>query len=426
MSVTIQVKALSFSYSSTQVLSGVNFQVGAGDFIGVVGPNGSGKSTLLKNLTSYLTPEQGAVYLDNKELMDYNIRALSRKQGVVSQENHVNFNFTVYELVSMGRAPYMNRFSRMTAADREIVKLSMEDTNCWYLRDRQLFQLSGGEKQRVILARALAQTPELLLLDEPTTFLDLGYQKELMDLLARLNRERNLTVIMVLHDLNLAAEYCQELILMKEGQIVDIGTPDQVLVESSLEKVYRTKLTVTDNPVTHSPMVALGTGVESNDDKKMESPLSGIFVHVISGGGVGEQLLTDLYLWDCQVNLGVVNLGDSDHKKAIDLGFNSVVCEPFAPIDEQSYQRAKEKIPEVSAVILGPVPFGHGNLKNLDLIKYALELGKPVAYYKLRPDNPSDYTEGKATRILLEMASNKSQLAIIDNSSQLYQWLKLL
>ncbi|ACB85930.1 heme ABC transporter ATP-binding protein [Natranaerobius thermophilus] len=449
MSVTLKVNNLSFCYPSNQVLSGLSFEIEPGAFTGIVGPNGSGKSTLLKNLTSYLEPEEGTIYLDDKKLADYNIRDLSKKQGVVSQDNQVNFNFSVYELVSMGRAPYMSRFSRMSTADREIVKMSMEDTNCWHLKDRQVFQLSGGERQRVIVARVLAQTPQLLLLDEPTTFLDLGYQKELMDLLARLNQERNLTVIMVLHDLNLASEYCRNLILMEQGEIVDMGSPEQVINEANLERVYKTKLTVMENPVTRSPMVAVWPGPrlaeiqpDNPDDQTIQpkitgkSPISDKKIHVISGGGEGTELLKELFLWDCQVSLGVVNLGDSDHKKAVDLGFSSVVCEPFSPIDEDSFQRAKNKILDSEAVILAPVPFGHGNLKNLELVQEAVNQGKPVALYKISPDEISDYTGGEGKQLLTELVDNYAGrsldsagennpgLELIDSKEELLNWLK--
>ena len=456
MAVNIQVKNISFSYPAAPVFRDLSFQVQPGDFLGIVGPNGSGKSTLLKNLTTYLTPYEGVIYLDGERLSNYPLSKLARKQAVVSQENPVNFNFSVFDLVAMGRAPYQGRFSKLSSADLETIRMVMEDTNCWHLRQRKLFQLSGGERQRVILARALAQTPEVLLLDEPTTFLDVGYQKEFMDLVARLNREKNLTVIVVLHDLNLASEYCCDLLLLEAGAIADLGPPEKVLTAANLQRVYKTDLKVIENPITGTPLVVLypgqgygleyasegrsgvlGKGTEGVDvpgdenqvlhrASQHQTGLQGVKIHIIGGGGRATPLMQGLFRYGAQLTLGVVNLGDSDHKTAVEMGAFSIVCQPFSPIDDESLKRAKSIIQEVDAVVLAPVPFGRGNLNNLELLEMAAAVEKPVILYKVTPKTLSDYIEGWAKdrlKALESAAAPQGKLLLADSIDQIAEWL---
>ena len=237
MSIKLRIEELNYKYDKLEVLKEINFSLNQGEFIGLIGPNGSGKSTLLKNINNILEPNKGQVYLEKVKLGELTNKEVAKKLALVPQNTEVGFDFTVWEVVMMGRTPYLNRFKGETKEDKKAVEWAMEITNTKKLAERSINELSGGEKQRVILARGLAQEPEVMLLDEPTSSLDINYQLEIMNLLCRLNKEEGLTILVVLHDLNLAAEYCEKLILLKEGEIYKFGSPKEVITADNIEAV---------------------------------------------------------------------------------------------------------------------------------------------------------------------------------------------
>ncbi|MBT9174082.1 MAG: Ferric enterobactin transport ATP-binding protein FepC [Syntrophomonadaceae bacterium] len=251
-----QVKDLSFSYGARTVLDGLAFAVEAGSFTGIIGPNGSGKTTLLRLLTGVLAPQRGEIWLGNQQLRSFSRLALARRMAVVSQDADGGLLFTVEEMVSMGRTPFLGRFRSESAVDRQIVSEALEMTGCLHLRERMVGELSGGERQRVAIARALAQRPAILFLDEPTTHLDIGYQQEILDLVKKLQASCGLTVLAVLHDLNLAAYYADTLLLLYEGKVRVAGTPAQVVTADNLAAVYRTRVLVTPHPLLNTPTVS--------------------------------------------------------------------------------------------------------------------------------------------------------------------------
>lgn len=212
--------------------------VPAGEVTALVGPNGSGKSTLLKALASQLAPESGEVLLDGREIARMDTKELAREVGLLSQENDGPSSITVEELVGHGRYPHRGFFDGMTEADHRAVERAMERAGITDLRDREVGQLSGGQKQLVWIAMVLAQETDVLLLDEPTTFLDLRHQLEVMDVVRELNDERDVTVAVVLHDVAQAARYADNLIAMKEGELYDWGPPRKVVTEALLEEVF--------------------------------------------------------------------------------------------------------------------------------------------------------------------------------------------
>ncbi|AGB41647.1 ABC-type cobalamin/Fe3+-siderophore transport system, ATPase component [Halobacteroides halobius DSM 5150] len=253
----LEVDQLSYSYDNLEVLQNISFAIKEGEFIGLIGPNGSGKSTLLKNINNIFQPKSGTIYLDNFDLQRFKKKEIAKKLAVVPQNTSVNFDFTVRELVMMGRNPYLSRFISETAEDVKIVKQALELTNTLELANRSINQLSGGERQRVILARSLAQQPEILLLDEPTSNLDINYQLEIMNLLTRLNCNHKLTILIVLHDLNLAAKYCDKLLLLKQGQIYDFGRPEKVITSQNIKEVYGAEVLVKKDYDTNKPYIIL-------------------------------------------------------------------------------------------------------------------------------------------------------------------------
>ena len=254
MTEAIEIRDLSFAYKDRAVLHGVSLQVERGEMVGILGPNGSGKTTLLKILSAVLRGN-GVVKLNGKDIEVYGRRELSRIFAVVQQDTHVNFPYTAAEIVLMGRASYHSPFALEGKRDLEIARASMELTDSLALANRYLHELSGGEKQRVMIARALAQEPEILLLDEPSAFLDLKHQVQVFELLRRLNRERGLTIVAALHDLNLAALFFPRLVMLSDGKIYRDGTPPEVLTEETIEEMYGVRVRVEQDPTSKRPQL---------------------------------------------------------------------------------------------------------------------------------------------------------------------------
>lgn len=253
----IDLRSVSFRYRQDWVLQDISFRIERGGFIGVIGPNGSGKSTLLKILCRLLLPQQGEVLMNVTPLKDMKQGEIARKIAVVPQEAYSLFPFRVVEIVLMGRSPYLGHLMFEGARDLEIARKAMELTEVLDIGERAIDELSGGERKRVFIARALAQEPEIILLDEPTANLDIHHQVDFLDLILGLNREKGLTIIMASHDLNLASEYCDRLILLKEGRIYKNGSPREVITRDNIEEVYGCEVWVDDNPISKMPRITL-------------------------------------------------------------------------------------------------------------------------------------------------------------------------
>jgi iron complex transport system ATP-binding protein len=254
MNPAIETNNLTFAYKDKPILDGVSLLVERGEMIGIIGPNGSGKTTLLKIFSAVLRG-QGVVTLHGKAIETYGKRQLSRLAAVVPQESHVNFPYTVAEIVLMGRASHHSPLAFERETDLKVVQTSMDLTDTLALADRYLHELSGGEKQRVIIARALAQEPKILLLDEPSAFLDLKHQLEIFELMRQLNRERGLTIVAALHDVNLAALFFPRLIMLCDGRIYRDGKPGEVLTEETIREVYGIRVRIERDPIDGRPQL---------------------------------------------------------------------------------------------------------------------------------------------------------------------------
>jgi len=251
----LQLRSVSCGYPGKKVLQDISFEVPEGDFLGIIGPNGAGKTTLFRAITRILKPWQGTIQFEGKDIFSISRFVLAQQVATMLQMLAMPFSFTVEDFVLMGRYPHLGRLKNPGETDLAIVRESLELTDTLSLRERTLNELSGGERQRVILAQALAQRPKLLLLDEPTAHLDIGHQIQILDLVRKLNRQKRLTIITVLHDLNLAAEYCDHLLLLNEGSIHTHGKPQDVLTYQNIEQVYKTVVIVKENPVSKKPHI---------------------------------------------------------------------------------------------------------------------------------------------------------------------------
>jgi len=240
---------LAFSYrGGLPVLDGVSLSVARGAIVGLIGPNGSGKTTLIRLLNGTLTPARGSVTLDGVPLTALSRRDLARQVAVVPQETQVTFDFSALEIVLMGRYAHLGAFALEGPGDVSIARHALSATGTAALEARQFATLSGGEKQRVVIASALAQSSDILLLDEPTTALDIGFQHEIASLLVHLNRERGTTLVVSTHDLNLAAMLCSELVLMKSGRVLAQGPTGDVLTAANIRRLYGVDADVAFHP----------------------------------------------------------------------------------------------------------------------------------------------------------------------------------
>ncbi len=253
----IEARSVRFAYGSAPILMGVNFAVGEGEFVGLIGPNGSGKSTLLKLLGSLIRLNAGSIDLLGQPLRAYSPREIARLVAHVPQSTALEFPFTVREIVLMGRSPHLRRFEIESAHDRALADDALRATNALHLADRLINTLSGGEQQRVILARALAQQPRVLLLDEPTNNLDVRHQVEVLALARLLARERKIGVVAAVHDLSQAARYCDRLALMVCGRIIADDAPEQVLTPERIRQAFEIEARVYRDPFTEALTLSL-------------------------------------------------------------------------------------------------------------------------------------------------------------------------
>ena len=257
MKPSIYVNNLSHSFGETLVLKNISFQVPQRDFFIIIGPNGSGKTTLMKVISGILKPQNGELKILNHPIDQYHRKALARTIAFVPQMTFADFPFTVTEIVLMGRSPYLGILGLEQENDLEVANQAIAFTGLEHLAHRKLDQLSGGEQQRVYIARAICQEPDIILLDEPTASLDLAYQVRIMDLMEKLKTEKGITVVMVSHDVNLAAMYADHLMLLHKGQVVCQGLPDEVLTYKTLEETYGCTLLVDESPLGNFPRVTL-------------------------------------------------------------------------------------------------------------------------------------------------------------------------
>ena len=257
MEAFLEVKNFSCGYQDKFVLGTIDFSIDKGAISGIIGPNGSGKTTLFRGITTELEAKSGSVILDGKNIRDMSHRERARSISVVAQHIFAT-DITVEDYVLMGRQPYREKFQLFeTAEDYQLAHHYMHLTDIYHLRDKFMSKVSGGELQLANIARALTQQPKLLLLDEPTSHLDITHQVQILNLVQKLNEEMNLTVLMIIHDLNLAGEYCDQLIMLNNGKIFKQGLPDEVLNYQVIEEGYKTVVVVRPNPVSGNPAVFL-------------------------------------------------------------------------------------------------------------------------------------------------------------------------
>lgn len=254
----VEIKNLNFSYDADcdeETLKNISVNIEKGKFYTILGPNGSGKTTLIKLISKALNTKHEKIFIGDRDIININNKTLAKKLAVVPQYTSIEFDFSVLDIVLMGRAPHISRFSSESEEDMKIVKSAMEMTNTWNLRHKNINALSGGERQMVIVARAIAQETEIVLLDEPISNLDIHHQIEILNQIKLLNKDKQRTIIAVLHDLNMATAYSDYMILMNNGRIHTIGTPESVLHEDVIKEVYDLDVHIISDPISGRPVI---------------------------------------------------------------------------------------------------------------------------------------------------------------------------
>ena len=384
----IDVTNLSVGYAEHKVIADLSLSIEKGEFLGILGQNGSGKTTLLRTMTRILKPDTGVVYVNGEELSSYSPKGFARELGCVNQQSESAFSFTVKDVVLMGRNPHLKRLQPLSADDYAIADKAMEDTNTLHLKDRLITDLSGGEHQRVMIAKTLAQQPKILLLDEPTNHLDIAHQIEILELVRSLTPE--ITVVSVLHDLNLASYFCDRLVLMDHGEIQSVGKPEDILTTEQIYQTFSVRMMVYPHPITGRPYMVPQYGFPGGEGFKK--------VHVISGGGRGAQIFPSLLVHGFIVTAGALATNDTDARYARILGIKTVLEPPFSELSEDSVRKVRELVDASDAVIVSDMQIGRGNIENIRLL---LETKTPI--YLI--GNFEDFTHGDAVKIREKLIS---------------------
>ena len=385
----IQVNNLSFSFATTEIFSDLNFNVNRGEILSIIGPNGCGKSTLLRLLRGSLKAQTGEITWEETPVEKISPREMARRVAVVPQSTTIPFPYKVQELVAMGRYPHRKTLlSFQDKSDLYAIEQAMVMTDILPLAERPVTQLSGGELQRVLLARALAQNSSVLFLDEATSHLDIDHRLELTELLVRLNREQQTTIVQISHDLDLAAAISERILLLTEhGKIAEIGTPKKVMTAANLQRIFRVNVKVDSNPFTGTPQIVPLINCSSHQ-------LNGLKIHLICGGGSGRTLLRRLHLAQAKITAGPLNQGDSDEAVATTLNFPVAQEVPFNSFSENTLLKAKKLIDQTEVLVVTTQWWGAGNLPCLDLAESAIQQG--IAVYLLAQQREQDFTDGKA------------------------------
>jgi iron complex transport system ATP-binding protein len=389
----LSIGAVTAGYDGRRVIQEVSLSVGAGEVVGLIGPNGSGKTTLVRVASRALRPMSGGVRVAGRDPYAIPARQAARLVAVVPQELAPTFSFTALEVVLMGRSPYLSPWGGGGPADYRKAREAMEAAAVHHLADRPLEELSGGEKQGVVLAQALAQDAPVLLLDEPTTHLDLRHVVAILEVVLGLARDRGKAVLAVFHDLNLASGFCDRLVALDGGTVVAEGPPEEVVSRGLLQELYGVDAEVTPHFATGRPTVLLGPPL-------LPASRGGLpRAHVVGGAGRGAPVMRGLAARGYEVTAGVLHAQDTDAVVAERLNLERVVVPPFSEVDEEARREVVALMRRAALVVLCDAPYGPGNVGNLEA---ALEAaGKGIRVYLLEqvPVEERDFTGGEATRL---------------------------
>ena len=364
------VKDLEVGYQNKAIINDINFNLDRGQILCLLGPNGCGKSTILKTLTDHIKLLDGSISIVGKDLNDLSIKEKAKKMSVVLTERVLPEMMTAEEVVATGRYPYTNYFGKLTNEDKEIIDESIEIVNGMSLKNKEFRSLSDGEKQRIMIARAICQESDIMVLDEPTSFLDIRFKIDLLNILKKLSLDKNKTIIMSLHEIDLISKIADKAILIKNGEIFKYGAPEDILTDEAIKEVY--------NLNNGSYNIAMGN-IEL--PKVMEEPQ----VFVLGGGGKAIKIYRALNKRGIGFDSGVLFKNDIDCSTSMALGHETIIEDDFVNIEPKKIEMAKSYIKKCNALIDSGVSLEGINRGNYDLLKFASEKG--IKILSLRNEN---------------------------------------
>jgi iron complex transport system ATP-binding protein len=381
----IEARGLSWRVGPATIVDSIDCAVNRGELLGVIGPNGAGKTTLLRLLAGLLRPTAGSVRIEGADLAAMASRGRARRIAFMSQEAGSSFPYTVMEILLMGRYPHLGRFEKETAGDFERARRTLSYVGCAGLEERAFAELSGGERQLVLFARALVQDTDALVLDEPSSSLDIRHQDRIFSMAQELAREQRAVVVSV-HNLGVAAQYCARLLLLEKGRIAAEGRPEDVLVPAVLDRVYAVRTLVSRSGASGSLSVTVAPQRRAGTQAR---------IHLIGGAGSAVNLTRELYRLGCTLSGGIAHEHDSDELLWRSLGIECASVGAFSRIGDAEVEAAEALIARADLTILCSFPVGSGNIGNLRL---ALKAPRLVVLRPGREDVPRSFfsPEGKA------------------------------
>lgn len=397
----LRLSGVTVRFGARTALADVHLEARPGEFVALAGPNGSGKTTLLRAVLGFLAPDQGAVELFGRPVSSLTVLERARSVAWVPQGESPRDDVRLFDYVLYGRYPYHGPLDAETADDRAIASRVLEEVGLADRAEDGILSLSGGERQRAILGRALAQTSPLLLLDEPTSHLDIGHQLDLLDRVRRLTEGGKVTVIAALHDLNLAARFADRIVVLSRGRRVADGPPSAVISEELLAEVWGVVADLRRDPRSGSPYL-LPHHLVSAHPSPPGARIGRGPVHVVGGGGSGGPYLRALSEAGYRLTAGALNLLDSDLETAESLGALTAVEVPFAPLGAEVRQRLRTLLDAAAAIVVAPFPVGPSNLPNLEEVRGYLAR-TPVLFVRRPPGEEWDFVGGRARALEEEL-----------------------
>ncbi|WP_315121784.1 ABC transporter ATP-binding protein [uncultured Clostridium sp.] len=375
--ITLNTEDLYVGYENKVVVKDINIKLIKGENLCLLGPNGAGKTTILRTISKLLNPIKGTVYIEGENIKDIPNKELSKKMSVVLTNKFNGGLMTAFDVVAMGRYPYTGFFGYLGKKDIEKISEALKTVSAKDIAKSYFDELSDGQKQKILVARALVQEPDVIVLDEPTTHLDIKHRLELIEILRKLTKERGITVILSLHEIDIALKSCDKVALVNQGRIIAYGRPEDVVDEKTIEELYEIKEANFNN--------LLGSIELSNTNKPK--------AFVIGGGGYGAPIYRVLTKYNIGFYTGVLHENDIDYEVARTIGLPILKENAFEDIKDGNIEKAKDMIDNVPYVIDSGCPIGDINKNNLQLIYYALSKDKKVFSFREKEDCVKLYGE---------------------------------
>ncbi|HFL3605053.1 TPA: ATP-binding cassette domain-containing protein [Clostridioides difficile] len=371
----LKTNNLSVGYNNKVVISNINVEVKNGEILCLLGSNGAGKTTLLRSLSKLISPIKGEIYLNGVNINCISRKALSKKMALVLTNRLLGDLMTVQDIVNIGRYPYTGFFGSLSKKDLIMVDEALESVDALHLKKRYFDELSDGEKQKVLVARALVQEPEIIILDEPTTHLDIKHRLELINILKKLSKEKSISVILSLHEIDIALKSCDKVALIKNNKVIAYGQPEDVVDEDIINSLYE---------LDDKNFNSLLGSVEISNKSKNE-------VFIIGGGGKATPIYRAFTKKGIGLYSGIIHENDIDYEIGRTMGIKMFTENPFEPISDESFDLAIRNLDDSKIIIDTGFSVGETNKRNIDIIKEALKLDKKVYSFRNRDESKKYY-----------------------------------